>query len=283
MSAATLTPDVSLRVTELMYHPADPPAGSPYEDDDFEFIEIANVGAVPLDLSGIRFVEGVDFEFPGGLLATGARALLVRDQTAFESRYGTGLPVIGEYAGKLANEGERIRIETDDGEVSDFTYDDTWHPATDGGDRSPLVVVDAAADRPAWSRATGWRSSSAAGGSPGDPEPALCADGIDNDGDGAVDLLDPDCESASDDVEATPPIDSFVCYSVRAEDEARGTTISVVNAVDASQSFTLDGTEALCLPAVVDSDAVTVDAATHLQSFALRAAVGLPPPSAICS
>ena len=41
LSDAVLIPEVSLRVTELMYHPVDPPVGSPYEDDDFEFIEVA--------------------------------------------------------------------------------------------------------------------------------------------------------------------------------------------------------------------------------------------------
>jgi hypothetical protein len=139
LSEATLGPEVSLRVTELMFHPAAPPPASPYDDEDFEFVEIANVGDAAIDLAGLRFSEGIDFELAGGVLAAGARALLVRDQAAFESRYGTALPVVGEYSGKLANEGERVRIETDDGEVpiSPTTTRGTPPPTVPGarGDR----------------------------------------------------------------------------------------------------------------------------------------------------
>jgi hypothetical protein len=137
-----------------------------------------------------------------------------------------------------------------------------------------LVIVDAGAERNMWSRAAWWQASSAADGSPGTPEPLRCADGIDNDEDGAVDLFDVDCEAAADDDEASPPIDAFVCYSVRPEQEVRGTSVSVTDEVDASRSFTLDGTQSICLPGVVDSDTVVVDPDTHLQGFALRAADG---------
>ena len=39
--------DLPLRITELMYHPARPQDAGEYSADDFEFIEIQNVGTAP--------------------------------------------------------------------------------------------------------------------------------------------------------------------------------------------------------------------------------------------
>jgi len=39
--------DVPLRITEIHYHPADPPADSPFQDEDFEFVEVENFGEEP--------------------------------------------------------------------------------------------------------------------------------------------------------------------------------------------------------------------------------------------
>lgn len=47
---------------------------------------------------------------------------------------------------------------------------------------------------------------------PTPPPPKQCADGIDNDGDGLVDLADPGCPSSSDDSEGSPPNpENFAC------------------------------------------------------------------------
>jgi len=53
---ATFTLDSSaLRVTEVMYNPPLPPAGSPYIADDFEYLEIYNSGGTAIDMSGMKF------------------------------------------------------------------------------------------------------------------------------------------------------------------------------------------------------------------------------------
>src|SRR5204862_1942719 len=44
-----------LRITEIMYNAV---SGS-----DFDYVELRNVGATPLALGGMRFVEGIDFTF----------------------------------------------------------------------------------------------------------------------------------------------------------------------------------------------------------------------------
>ena len=92
-----------LRITELMYHPADPTSGS-YTSDDFQFIELKNTSATQtLSLSGVRFTDGVVFDFTGSSvtsLAPGARVLVVSNLAAFQSRYGTSLN--GIIAGQFA-------------------------------------------------------------------------------------------------------------------------------------------------------------------------------------
>lgn len=165
-------PVPSLRVSEIMYHPADPPPGTPWQADDFEFIELINTGDVNINLGGIRFTKGITFAFPTGMtLAPGARTLLVRNQSAFEYLYGAGLPVAGVYQGQLDNGGERLRIETALGRpIQDFAYSDAWFDHTDGGGYS-LVAIDPAAGDSILSTKAGWRPSNPPSGGPGVADP----------------------------------------------------------------------------------------------------------------
>lgn len=161
-----------LRISEIMYHPADPPAGTPWQADDFEFIELTNTTGQTLNLSGIRFTKGISFTFPAGAtLAPGARTLLVKNQSAFQYRYGQGLPIAGVYEGELDNAGERLRIETALGQViQDFKYNDAWFDHTDGGGYS-LVAIDPLASDSVLSTKAGWRPSNPPGGGPGVDDP----------------------------------------------------------------------------------------------------------------
>jgi hypothetical protein len=62
----------TLTISEIMYHPEDPPIGSPWSADDFEFLEIKNTGANAIDLRGARLGGGIDFSFqPSVLVPTG--------------------------------------------------------------------------------------------------------------------------------------------------------------------------------------------------------------------
>ena len=166
------TDTANLRVSEIMYHPADPPAGSPYNATDFEFIELKNVGTQTLRLKDVVLSEGVDFTFPNVDLAAGAYGLLVENRSAFESRYGTGLPILGQFTGELDNGGEPLRLADAAGTtILAFTYDDTWHPTTDGGGPS-LVKIDPAGASGGFGTGSNWRPSNRPGGSPGAAEPA---------------------------------------------------------------------------------------------------------------
>ncbi|MFN0129426.1 MAG: CotH kinase family protein, partial [Verrucomicrobiales bacterium] len=160
-----------LRVSELMFHPA---PGGAFDKEEYEFIELVNIGESPLDLTGARFTNGISFTFspasPVLSLAPGGRLVLVKNPTAFAQRYGNGLAVVGPYDGNLANGGERVRLVDAVGEeVLDFTYGDNWQPGTDGGGYS-LLIRDESAGYDTWSSADRWRASLTTGGSPGAAE-----------------------------------------------------------------------------------------------------------------
>ena len=159
-----------LRITEIMFHPA-PLAGNPTPPDEFEFVELKNISAsTTLDLAAVRMTGGVEFSFTSSAfsqLAPGARVLVVRNLVAFQSRYGTTLPVAGTYTGQLDNGGERLQLlDARNEEILDFSYADDWHVLTDGLGFS-LVVVNESVEPDAWSRATQWRLSGLPNGTPG--------------------------------------------------------------------------------------------------------------------
>ncbi|MEM7231285.1 MAG: hypothetical protein AAF517_03870 [Planctomycetota bacterium] len=184
-----------LRVTEIMYHPPSPLAGSSYSDDDFEFLEVQNVGAERIVLLGLRFREAVEFEFEGTeALESGEVAVLVRNLTAFRERYGEVPRVLGEYEGRLDNVGDLIVVEDALGNtIHDFEFSDQWYSSTDGRGRS-LEIRDATASVDSWSQAGGWRESPDVLGSPGghaDPLPGGTVLAGDANHDGSFDLSDP--------------------------------------------------------------------------------------------
>jgi hypothetical protein len=149
----------SLRISEIMYNPADP---------NTEYIELTNIGAETIDLSLVRFTDGVHFEFPAFELAPSGRCLVVQDAAAFAARYGQGLPCAGQYGGNLSNGGERIELQDAAGTlIQAFTYRDDWYDITDGGGYSLTVRDPGAADPNAWADPGAWRPSAWAGGSPG--------------------------------------------------------------------------------------------------------------------
>jgi hypothetical protein len=169
--AVFITETPPLVITEIMFSPAPPPPESPFDKEDFEFLEFTNRGSEPLELAGFRITNGVRFDFPAGPLEPGQRVLVVKNRAAFESRYGTELPVIGEFEGQLNNAGERIRVagpleET----VLDFAYSPAWSPVTAGLGFS-LVLADETIAHDQFGLASSWRASFAMNGSPARPEP----------------------------------------------------------------------------------------------------------------
>src|SRR5207244_13573235 len=124
-----------LNSTEIMDHAQSPQATSAYLTEDFEFIELKNIGTAPLDLSGVHFTKGIVFSFTGSAvtrLGPGEDVLAVKNLAAFTSRYG-GLPnIAGEFSGSLDNAGERLTLEGAVREpIFDFDYNDVLYPSNE--------------------------------------------------------------------------------------------------------------------------------------------------------
>jgi spore coat protein H len=126
-------------ITEIMYHPAS-------DDARDEYVEILNVGAKPVDLTGWRLDGGVRFTMPeGAVLGPGAYLVIAADPTRARAAYG--IPpdlVVGPWNGSLANDGELVQFVDAAGEAgSEAVYDDgpPWPVEADGGGPS-LEVID---------------------------------------------------------------------------------------------------------------------------------------------
>jgi hypothetical protein len=164
---------LALRITEIMYHPPVSPSEDGWDVDQFEFIELMNTGTTSIDLTGVRFVEGIKFDFAASAvtqLAPGAMALVVANRLAFECRYGTSVSskIAGEYNGNLANSGETIKlIDYQTGVIAQFAYADTWYPTTDGQGQSLVLANPSQVTTAQLGTKTAWRASYRWGGSPG--------------------------------------------------------------------------------------------------------------------
>ena len=148
----------SLVFSEIMYNP---PADGALDGDDYEFIELKNVGTNILDLTGLYFSEGVSFVFTNGTtLAPGQLFLLARNAGALQARY-PGVVVNGVYSGKLDNGGETLSVSHPHaGVILSVPYDDRapWPVAADGFGFS-LVLAEPATGT--------YRASASRLGSPG--------------------------------------------------------------------------------------------------------------------
>lgn len=165
----------NLAITEMLYNPAGPTApesAAGFTDgDQFEFLQIKNIGAQAIDLHGVRFTDAITFDYGTSkvrALAPGAYALIASDLAAFRQRYGTSHdPILaGEYGGKLNNGGEHMRlIDAAGNTLQDFSYavTDPW-PDLSALDGHSIQIID-----PASSHADGanWKASAQLGGNPG--------------------------------------------------------------------------------------------------------------------
>jgi hypothetical protein len=168
----------NLVVSEFHYRPAKPTTPTELaissDRDDFEFLELFNIGESALDMNNVRFTSGINFSFPDNVvLGIGERILLLRDRDAFEARYGQLLVQSFEFTGRLSNDGEQILIlGTSPDPIKDFIYNDQapWPTAADGGGPS-LILVDSTSN-PNHNEPNNWMSSQNEGGSPGTEEPS---------------------------------------------------------------------------------------------------------------
>ncbi len=162
-----------LLVTEINFHPV-APLGATNPPSEYEFIEIKNAGAEPVELAGMVLSGGVSFTFaargPVARLPSGERLLLVKNQAAFQQAYPALANIAGQYAGSLANGGDRLVLRGPLGErIFDFTFKDSWQRVADGLGFT-LTLADEGISPAALGDESNWRASAAVGGSPGLPD-----------------------------------------------------------------------------------------------------------------
>ena len=193
-------------ISEVHYHPNNPTTAEllidpTFDQDDFEFIEILNIGPETVDLGDAAFVlipiknelQGVEFTFPPGTLINSEQRLIIAaNTTAFATRY-PGTPFAGDYSNRLSNTGEWITLVDKDGNIIDsFRYNDIspWPEAADG--TGPSLIRNNPSSDLDPTLSTSWNSSPKIGGSPGtaDGTPFLGDPLADLDGDGFVAIIE---------------------------------------------------------------------------------------------
>ncbi len=186
-------------ISEFDYHPSSPTVaeqGAGYTDgEDFEFIELRNIGAAGVDLSSCRFEDGITFSFPAATtVAPGGSLVVARRAAAFAVRY-PGVPVVGEYYSALGNvlknSGEQLSLlDAAGADIKRFVYGDRspWPTSADGSGSS--LVLIAPASNPDHAVALHWRAGQPSpGGGSGDSLPPPVNPLGDDNGDGVTNLM----------------------------------------------------------------------------------------------
>jgi hypothetical protein len=156
-------PGNKLRITEVMYNPSD--------GDDYEFIELKNIGDSAMDLANISLDDGIRFSFPPKTPPLGPNefVVLVSNPVFFVEKY-PGVKFGGAYEGHFSNKGEKIILRDAEGQtLLEFEYNDEngWPVSPDGRGDS-LILIDESEDP---NDPNNWRASHNLYGSPGADEP----------------------------------------------------------------------------------------------------------------
>ncbi len=152
-SASAANSDVV--ISEMMFNP---PSGV----DGDEFLELTNIGAAAVDVSGWCF-SGITLCFaPSTSIAAGGRLVVGKDAARFQLEYGFAANAI--YTGSLSNGGETITLKDSTAAVVDavaYSDRDPWPTTTDGTGPS-LELIDPTQDN---NDPVNWAASTALSGS----------------------------------------------------------------------------------------------------------------------
>jgi len=121
-------------LTEIMYNP--PEAGT----DTLEYLELYNRSTSPVEMTGWRFSEGINFTFPEFVLAPESYITLCVRESAFKAVFGEDIPVIQWQSRGLVNGGELLELRNlNDEIVFSVTYRsgaNGWYTEADGNGAS---------------------------------------------------------------------------------------------------------------------------------------------------
>ena len=136
----------TIAINEIHYHPL--------ADADLteEFVELINTSAEPVNLLNYCFTQGITFCFTQSrVLGPGELLVVCRDEASARGTFGI-TNTIGNFAGQLSNDGERITLVDGHGNLADSVrYDQQgdWGIGADGlGFSLEKIVASATSDDP---------------------------------------------------------------------------------------------------------------------------------------
>ena len=144
-------------INEIMYHHR-PELGEIYAENDEEWIELFNRSTSAVDLSGWKLDEAVRYEFqPGTIIEPGEYLVVANNVTALAGKYPS-IDIVGSFAARLSNFGERIVLLDPRGNPADEVhyFDGGRWPSYADGDGSSLELKDPRADN---SNGEAWAAS----------------------------------------------------------------------------------------------------------------------------
>ena len=155
----------AIKISEVMYHPADHSLLTGLEEEDLEFVELWNTGDTPALMEGLNVSDAIEFTFGSHVMQPGEVVVLASNPDAFRSQFPlVTAAVMGPFEGRLSNSGEQIVLRDGAGRVLDqiqYDDDDDWPVQADGeGSSLERIRFDE-------SGVAAWRFSFTKGGSPG--------------------------------------------------------------------------------------------------------------------
>jgi hypothetical protein len=204
----------NLVISEINYNPKGPFTAPATSAQDYEFVELWNPTNDQVQLDGVKFTFGIDFDFTTGSsissIPPGGRIVLVKNRAAFQQRYpdanypGLSAKIAGVFINSLDNSGEGLILRNTiaGADIANFAYDDdglAWPKGPDGNGSTLCFTATNAltADK---NNGANWFANGLLHGNPGGPDSAsfttwaagygVPASGTDSDGDGISNLLE---------------------------------------------------------------------------------------------
>ncbi len=145
-------PPPSIAINEISYHPVGE------KDELEEFVELRNNTDQSINLKGYSFTDGINFTFEEDTVVdAGGFVVVCRNREHMSGLYSLE-NAVGDFTGRLSNDGERITLVDADGRfVDSVRYHDSgdWPVSADGQAPSlEKLIPEAVSDDPAsWSEA----------------------------------------------------------------------------------------------------------------------------------